>query len=205
VKRFSLRACAALALAVFAAAPARAEIIPWYYSTLPLPTNVASSNGGNGHIALTGLLSGQLTGGTDVTLAYLQTVSNAPPGKPATFSAAPYQLALTILDADSKTAGTLYFTGALSGKLSAGSALITNQYTGDVKQSLVLGDHLYTVQLDKFAPPGAPGAGKGSIPARVWVTDVPEPTALALAGIGLGLFGARRWWQRRVRGGDPTC
>jgi hypothetical protein len=67
-----------------------------------------------------------------------------------------------------------------------------------------LGDHLYTVQIGPFAPPGPPTAniaGSISALANVSVQDVPEPSTLVLSGLCLALCGAGWWWKRaRARG-----
>jgi hypothetical protein len=79
--------------------------------------------------------------------------------------------------------------------------LITNQFTGDIIQSKVIGNNLYTVAVTSYAPPGPPTAtNPGSIGALVGVTPAaaPEPSTLALGGLGLSMLGVR-WWRRRSR------
>ena len=90
------------------------------------------------------------------------------------------------------------FNGTLSGK----SAILMNTFTGPQTQSVTIGNHMYTVQIGPFAPPGPPTAtisGSISALAKVTVSDVPEPSTLVLSGLCLGVFGAG-WWWRRFRG-----
>ena len=135
----------------------------------------------------------------------IKTASTADPSNPtgfATFTNKPYSLAMTILDEASGKSGTMTFSGAFSGSLSAKSALISNMFTGAQKQSITLGNHLYTVQVGPFAPPGPPTAtisGGISTLANVSVKDVPEPSTLVLSGLCLSLCGAGWWWKRRAR------
>src|SRR5207302_5565935 len=107
---------------------------------------------------------------------------------PATFTNKSYGLILTIFDDASKKSDSLTFTGQLNGTLSSKSAIISNNFTSDVKQSVQIGNHVYTVTVGPFAPPGPPTANiAGSIAAlaNVTVQEAPEPSTLALSGLGV--------------------
>jgi hypothetical protein len=104
---------------------------------------------------------------------------------------------MTILDEASAHYGTLAFSGVFNGTLSSKGATLTNTFEWLQVQSMQLGNHLYTVQIGPFAPPGPPTADiAGSISAFVSVSDVPEPYTLILSGLCLALCGAGWWWKR---------
>jgi hypothetical protein len=199
MRNLTARKCAlALALCLVAGAEVRADTVPWYYSSTPVPGVLSADVPGTGQINLSGVISGQVTGDSSIVLANLGTVSNADPSNPATFTNANYKLALNILDASTSQSGTMFFTGQINGVLSSGNALILNNFTGQTTQTQTIGGHVYTVTIGPFAPPGVPGVGFGSISAlaRVAVSDAPEPSTLALSGLALSVFGAG-WWRRR--------
>jgi hypothetical protein len=72
-------------------------------------------------------------------------------------------------------------------------------FTGQLVQTLVLGENLYVVTMTSYTPVGPPNsATQGSIGAhaRVAVYTVPEPSTLVLSFLGLGVYGV---WRRRRR------
>jgi hypothetical protein len=155
-----------------------------------------------GQVNMTGVSSGQVTGSSSVVLANLQTISSADPSNPATFTNAGYQVALTIIDAQTNAAGTFFFSGKINGVLSSGNAQLQNTFTGPTTQGLFIGSHAYSVTLGTFAAPGLPGIGNGSISALVTVPApnvAPEPSTLALGGLGLSLLGVHVWRRRGAR------
>jgi hypothetical protein len=201
MKPLLVRAClAALALCLCNHAPARADFVDWTYNWAPSAPSVSADNPSMGQIKILPETSGSASGYSFIVAANLQTVSSADPRNPATFTQTPYGLTLSITDGPSGKSGTMTFGGQLTGTLSAANALITNKFTGDLIQSAIIGDNLYTVTIGTFAPPGPPTSNTlGSIGALVGVTPAaaPEPSTLGLAGLGLSLLGVR-WWRRRV-------
>jgi hypothetical protein len=200
MKPFATRACLAALALCLGCRVARADPVDWSYNWTPSATTIFADNPSTGKLTLTPGATGSASGYSFVVAANLLTVSNADPSNPAVFTNAPYGLTLNITDGPSGKTDSMTFSGLLNGTLSSGSALITNQFTGDVLQSKVIGDNLYTVTLKAFAPPGPPTAtNPGSIGALVGVgppVDAPEPSTLALCGVGLSVLGVR-WWRRR--------
>ena len=189
---------AALVLCLLAGARARADFINWDYSWNPSSSAILADNPTLGRITLSSA-SGEAVGNSYIVATNLRTLSSADPSSPATFTNVAYGLGLTILDEASGQTGTLNFSGTFDGTLSSKSAIISNAFTGPTTQSVQLGDHLYTVQIGPFAPPGPPTAtiaGSISALANVAVKDVPEPSTLLLSGLCLSLCGAGWWWRR---------
>src|SRR5262249_46365754 len=99
--------------------------------------------------------------------------------------------------------GLFVFSGKLFGTLTADSAVLSSTFNAPVTLSRAVGGHLYTVTIGPFSGPSGPNSDNvGSIGAHVDVTteavqQTPEPTSLALAGLGLaGLAGGWRWRRR---------
>jgi hypothetical protein len=194
------------AVAVVAmASPLRADPIAWSFSWAPSASTIQADSGGLGSVTLTGGTSQNAFGNSFVVAANLQTSSSATATDPSTLSAnGGYQLNLTIKDTASQQSATLSFLGKLSGTFSSVSSNLTNAFLSPVSQSVTLGGNLYTITLEKYLPPGPPGAKlRGAIGAAVTVSgpggnpkpsSVPEPASLLLCGIGLvvTLAGCRR-------------
>jgi hypothetical protein len=122
-----------------------------------------------------------------------------------------FNLGFGIRDAASGVTGTVSFNGTLDGRMSGG---LSNEYvdlqvgfTGALQKSLVLGNHLYKVSVEPFrflweqpsstATTGPIVAPFQNVPINVLVSDVPEPSTLTLAAVGLAGIGLRAWRRRR--------
>jgi hypothetical protein len=109
--------------------------------------------------------------------------------------------------------GTLYMMEQLSFNQAVShmqGTTLNVTYADPATQSLRLGNHLYQVSADPFlfsyvtgiVPRGSDPAVWSpyqNVPINVQVTDVPEPSTLALAAVGLAGFGVRAWRRRRTR------
>src|SRR5262249_29714492 len=122
-----------------------------------------------------------------------------------------YTLSLFLQDQDSGKSGTISFTGEFNGMLTADSSNITNTFVGPTTQTLVLGDHLYTVSIGPYSAPGPTGVvNVGGIGARADVKvstifHTPEPSSCLLALVGTACLafvrprGLRRGQRSEVR------
>jgi hypothetical protein len=191
-------------LPLLAAGAARASLVPWSYNWEPNTAAVLSDNGLS-KITMKDEPSGTAVGTSDIVATNLKVVSSADPNNPDTFTAKAYTLTVKLTDSNSHTTGSLAFTGAFNGTVSSQSSNLTNTFTGAVTQSIVLGGNTYTVTIGPFTPPGPPSASNfGSISATALVSvsrggggqNSPEPTTMALAGLGLACVGLVSWKRR---------
>jgi hypothetical protein len=189
--RYTPAALLGAALLGFLPGAARADFISWSYNWSRTPGTVFADGSTTSFITLTDEKLKGAVGDSDIVATNLRTFSDAPRSNPAQFTNKQYTLSLFLLDKASGRSGTLFFTGEFNGDLSELSANITNAFTSAITQVLVLGRHKYTVTIGQYSPPGPQGsANAGSISAHavVRVDDIPqapEPTGLALAGLGL--------------------
>jgi hypothetical protein len=151
------------------------------------------------------LLSGiqfhsNLTGGdtrsTDVVLVGLAAFNEGPDApETISFDRAPYDVIIHITDLYYSLNGGAEFRGTLDGTISADSSALSNTFLSPMTQSLVLGGNRYTVTIGPFIPPQGwqqTDFQAGEIDAHVQVDPVaaPEPSAMALAALGLSLLGS---------------
>jgi len=187
------------------AAPAHGEPIRWGYDWMAFPGEVPA---GKSKVAFSDEPYRTAAGNTRVVAAALTEVSTADAAHPDTFGARGgfYALVMAVQDLASGQWGAVFFQGQLQGRLSAASTELTNRLLTPAKQTLELGDTLYTVTLDSFTPPSATGAANaGALGALVEVAaikrETPEPSALVLAGLALAGGAAARRRRRAVRPG----
>jgi hypothetical protein len=171
---------------------ARAELIQWSYSWSRSPVQVHADSPGTGYISLSngsGLKSA--AGNSFLTATNLDAHSTATDSNPDVFTNKTYTLSLFLQDHDSGNTGTVTFTGEFNGTLSANNSNVTNTFIGPTTQTLLLGEHLYTVTIGPFVAPGPTGAdASGSIGARAEVRvstifHTPEPSSCLLALVGM--------------------
>lgn len=172
------------------AADARAELIQWTYNWSRSPAQVHANSPGTGYISLTDEGTKSAAGTSNLVATNLQAHSTATTSHPDVFSNKTYTLSLSLQDQASGKSGTVAFTGEFNGTLTAESSNIKNTFLGATTQTLTLGNHLYTVTIGPYAPPGPTGVvNSGSIAARAEVTvstiiQTPEPNSCVLALLG---------------------
>jgi PEP-CTERM motif len=202
------------ALLLFAGSQARADIswhADWDPGSLALtvgPSSVIDFTNLHGSAYTTTALQPVIS--TPVT--NLSIVTTASSSAPDVFSNKGYTLNLVITDDLSGLTHHFTFTGMLlSGSISTSGASVTNVFGPNATQSFTFsnGDK-YVVSLDGYVPPGS-GTNittVGGIGADVTVTGpgsngnthaTPEPTTLALAGLGMAFTGLVAWRKRRIQ------
>ncbi len=143
---------------------------------------------------------GTINGNQEVVLANLRPFSCAPSDHPERFVNAGYRLSMTVLDLASNTFGTVHFAGVFNGTMAYNATDIANAWVGETAQTLRLGKNLYSISLANYIPPGSPANEiLGAITAYVSVitSDAPEPSTLALGGLGCAALGLASWRKRR--------
>ena len=126
--------CGALLALHLMSRPAAAELIPWTYNWSRSPSEVLADAPGTSKISFTDEASRNVVGDTDIVATDLRTFSTALSSNPDKFTNAAYALTLAVVDSSSGQGTTFTFTGVLNGTLTAGSANITNAFTGSTTQ-----------------------------------------------------------------------
>lgn len=199
---------AASALFWLAVSPAQADLInppSFAYTWDQSPTTLAADGTGTGSISLS-VGSGTAVAPSAIVAANLSVITSTLAQGLDTFTNKAYKLTLALTDSASGAAGQLVFNGILNGTANTTSSNFTNHYVGSTLQSIHLGNYNYHVQiLDPVLPPITGGTTQGGISAQVTfdvagepVQQVPEPSALLLASLGLPLAAAAGWWRLRA-------
>jgi hypothetical protein len=214
---------ALLALAVDASS-ARAEPSFWSYAASAPdagPGNGTSPNGpislGMGFSGLNGDPSHPFQGSQTVPLVLVTTLNNSESGGPS-FHSVQVPISVRIFALEPRAWGSLTFTAMLDGTAdySSKTSTVTLTFAGPSTQSLEFGGNRYSVSIGPFHPlrwipfpdpgPGGVPNGRfvGSVDATVRVSpasvgDSPEPSGLALAGVGVVCV-AGVLVRRRLRG-----
>jgi hypothetical protein len=183
-------------------ATASAAPIKWGYDWSASPGFVTA---GASKVTLSNETYHNAAGNSQVVATQLQVFSTASPLTPDTFGAGGgYSLTINLKDIDSGATGSLTFTGQLQGSISQLSANVTNTFTGATTQTTLLGFTSFAVTMASYTPPGPPDQlNYGSIGAFIEVTSLkpsettPEPSTIALMGIGAGIAGLSAWRRRR--------
>jgi hypothetical protein len=220
MKRSTLLFASALTLLISLGGSVRADLIAWTYSWQRDPISVAADGDGTGGVSFTNeSLAKDATGNSDIVATNLRVFSTATASTPDQLkTGGAYTLSLTLTDSasgQSNANNPMTFTGKLSGTFSANNSNLTNVFNSPTMQSVVLGGNTYTVTIGPYSPPGPPSASNaGAIAAFVTVTpgttgpggggtgpgvsDVPEPSTMLLAGLGLSFLGGAAWRKRRL-------
>jgi hypothetical protein len=205
------------------AGSARAEQIPWTYSTsVTITANdfvKYGTNGMSGEVSSFGsvthgtaiLFDGRSGGGADSTS--VTAFRFGIPPSPFSMQVGSYfsndhtfDLRVRLTDAPSGASGFVTFHGAVQGTIWDGGGTFRLQpvFPDPMPQTLRLGGHLYEVSL-KSLPLEYWTSGYVPKPTSTdWmeipmdVTVVPEPTTLAILGSGLVLLGLYGW-QLRIK------
>ncbi len=204
----------AVASVLFTAANARADFITWSYNWDRSPDIISADVAGTGGIVVTNGSTLTAMGSSMTVASNLKTFSSAPINTPATFTAVPYNLTITLTDAASLATDTLSFGGTVNGTLSSSHSNITNTFSGPTTQTSVLGGNTYTVTIGPFSPPGPPSSTTvGSISAFVSVLGpqgggggggggsvggAPEPSTAVLSCLGISFLGLSSWRRRKT-------
>lgn len=180
----------------------RAEIVNWSYTWTAIP-DVVTADAGDGKLYFNKATGGQLSGTievdtddseTKIVAANLTATTTAPTTSPDYFTNRPFKLSLVVTDDFSgEVSNPLVFRGRIDGKLTARgkSTLTATIRSADLEKAVRLGDHFYTITMIStvdVSPPTGGGVGAIGAKATVQIQKVPEPGAILLALLGVGMF-----------------
>jgi hypothetical protein len=188
-------AAISLACLLLPAGIARADLINWSFAWSPTSQTLHPASG-------TGSITLSSFGGTiqshpgDLVGLAAATVLFSPGNATGHFDHTPFSLTLTLTDSKSLQAGSLTFSGTFTGDLSKSSTPSVT-LNGPTQGNFTLGTNPYNVSIGPYftLTPQA-----GFLFAQVTAgkaQTVPEPTALALAGLALPVLSLSAWRKRR--------
>ncbi len=225
MKRFLKAPLIAVALLLGLGASARATLISpdhvqWTYDFSATAPAVTADGNPSAGVTFTNEQPKAAVGNSDIVATNLRVFSTAPGSSPdaITGSNGNYKISLVLTNTTDPGAPSkaFTFTGTLKGTFSAENANVGNTFGPGSTQTVQLGNYNFQVSLTSYTPPGPPDqSNAGSISAHVTVTavdggnphpaDVPEPSTMLLAGLGLTVLGAARWRKRRARRLAASC
>lgn len=202
---------AALAVGLLGAASAQADI-NWHADWTPSDSSVVA--GPKSNISFTNLANSLYT--TTSALPVISTpvtnltiVTTLGKGEHETFLPQNYKMSLLLTDDLSGNTHAFNFLGTLAGTISNSGASVVNVFdplTKSQEFTFANGNH-YKIDLNSYVPPGSGDNvnTKGAFGADITVTgnpdnghvhDSPEPSTLALAGLGMAFTGLVAWRRR---------
>jgi hypothetical protein len=225
MKRFLKAPLIAVALLLGLGASARATLISpdhvtWTYNFTPAAPAVTADGNPSAGVTFTNEPTKAAVGSSDIVATNLRVFSTAPGSSPDQITGSNGKYTISLLLTNTTDPGapstTFKFTGTLKGTFSAENANVGNTFGGGNTQTVQLGNYKFTVALTSYTPPGPPDqSNAGSMSAHVTVTavdhggphpaDVPEPSTMLLAGLGLTVLGAARWRRARARRLAASC
>ncbi len=136
-----------------------------------------------------------------VTYGTTSVSSTTPAGSSDAFNIG-YNYTLTFTHVGTGTTATLTgITGTIAGFLASNGSTINNIYTGGPVLSpatIILDGRVISVRLDPYTPPGTPPDSKNDFSVSLVSPAVPEPTTIALMGVG-GLLMLAPYLRRKTR------
>lgn len=212
---------AALVAGLLAAASAQADV-HWQADWIPSDTTIIA--GPKSSINFTNLKKSGYT--TTAALPVISTpatnltiITSLKAGEaPESFSKQAYKLSLDLTDNDSGAIKRFDFVGYLSGTISNAGSSVFNLFeplTDFQTWTAPSGNH-YTIDLNGYV---APGSGdnintQGAIGADITVVagegggqvhETPEPSSMALAGLGMAFTSLIAWRRRRLGGANRNA
>ncbi len=127
--------------------------------------------------------------------------STTPSGSSDAFNIG-YNWTLTFTHVGTGSTATITgITGTIAGNLSSNGSTLNNTYTAGPATAttpIVLDGRTIFVKLDPYTPPGTPPDSKNDFSVSLLNQPVPEPTTLALMGVG-GLMLIAPYLRRKAR------
>ncbi len=194
--KYVLRMLALAALAVLVSSTSSPADVFFDYSTTVTPAGTISGANGNSFLLTPNSVTGvDGAGGANVTYGN-SAITALNPAHYDSFSGS-YDFTVTFtVGAATKTVD---FTGTYSGKIGDHSTNMSFSTPIASLSSFTLGGALFTLSDNSATPPAA-GGGIGSFSVLVSAAAVPEPTSMALLGMGgvgaWGLFRRMRYQSR---------
>jgi hypothetical protein len=189
-------AAVSLACLLLPAGIARADQITWFFAWSPT-SQTLHADSGSGSITLSSFGGFIQSHPGDMVGLAAATVAFSPGSGTSHFDHTPFSLTLTLTDNKSLQSASQTFSGTFNGDLSSSSAPSVT-LNSPTQGNYTLGSNPYNVSIGPYFTL-TPQAGFlfAQVIAGSKAQTVPEPTALALAGLALPLLGLNAWRKRR--------